>query len=147
MNDPRLDIEYLVLAYAERLDLGDLDGVADLFAHATYRAESPSGTTVLTGTAEVRRVYDMLILYDGSPRTKLVTTNLIVDVDEVAGTATCRSYFTVLQATDGLPLQPIVAGRYHDTFERAADRWRFADRLILTDLVGDISHHLRTNPF
>ena len=55
---------------------------------------------------------------DGTPRTKHVTTNLIVEVDDDAGTATGRSYFTVLQAVPGLPLQPIVAGRYHDRFVR-----------------------------
>jgi hypothetical protein len=41
------------------------------------------------------------------------------------------------------PLQAIACGRYEDAFERTAGRWRFADRLIVLDLVGDLSHHLR----
>ena len=42
-----------------------------------------------------------------------------------------------------LPLQAILCGRYHDAFERVGGAWRFADRLILPDLVGDLSRHLR----
>ncbi len=78
---------------------------------------------------------------DGTPRTKHVTTNLIVEVDDEAGTGTCRSYFTVLQAVPALPLQPIVAGRYHDRFVRRGASWRFAERRFFIDLVGDVSQH------
>jgi 3-phenylpropionate/cinnamic acid dioxygenase small subunit len=81
---------------------------------------------------------------DGTPRTKHVTTNVIVEIDEAAGTATARSYFTVFQQTAAVPLQAIVAGRYHDRFARAAGGWRFTERLIYMDLVGDLHDHLRT---
>jgi hypothetical protein len=87
---------------------------------------------------------DTLITYDdGTPRTKHVTTNIAIELDEEAGTAVSRAYFTVLQALPGLPLQPIVSGRYHDRFERSADRWRFAERQVRIDLTGDVSRHLR----
>ena len=135
-------ITALIHAYAERLDGGDLDGVAALFADATWR--SPARAEPLRGAAAVRRAYDGVILYDGVPCTKHVVTNVVVVVDEGARTATARSYFTVLQARPGFPLQPIIAGRYHDAFARVRGRWRFADRLILPDLIGDLSHHLRT---
>ena len=47
---------------------------------------------------------DNVIVYDdGTPRTKHVTTNLAIEVDEDEGTAVSRSYFTVLQA---LPTWP-----------------------------------------
>jgi hypothetical protein len=64
-------------------------------------------------------------------------------VEGGAGTAAARTYFTVLQARPDLPLQPIIAGRYHDRFERAGGKWRFAERVIIPDLVGDLSRHLR----
>ena len=54
--------------------------------------------------------------------------------------------FTVYQATPELPLQCVIAGRYHDTFEKVDGRWRFCDRLIIGDLVGDLTQHLRDNP-
>jgi DNA-binding PadR family transcriptional regulator len=47
-------------------------------------------------------------------------------------------------ALPDLALQPIAAGRYHDQFEWRAQRWRFAERRVHVDLVGDVSRHLRT---
>jgi 3-phenylpropionate/cinnamic acid dioxygenase small subunit len=137
-------ISDLVHLYAERLDLGDLEGVAALFADATY---GTPGGPVRRGAAEVLAALRAAVrLHDGVPRTKHVTTNLIVEVDDAAGTASARSYFTVLQAADGLPLQPVIAGRYHDRFARGGGAWRFAERRILLDLVGDLRAHLRGRP-
>jgi hypothetical protein len=134
-------ITTLVHVYAERVDAGDLEGVAALFADATYGAD---GGPERRGTAEVLgALRDAIILHDGVPRTKHVITNLTIAVDEPAGTATARSYFTVLQATTTLPLQPILAGRYHDRFARRADGWRFADRRIFMDLIGELREHVR----
>ena len=133
-------IERLLYAYAERLDLGDLDGVAALFAHATWR--TAVRTDVLRGQEQVRAAYDPVILYDGVPRTKHVITNVAITVAG-ADVASSRCAFTVLQACAGLPLQPILAGRYHDEFARADGTWHFTDRLILPDIAGDLSHHMR----
>jgi hypothetical protein len=35
------------------------------------------------------------------------------------------------------------SGRYLDRFERRAGQWRFVERRVRTDLVGDVSRHLR----
>jgi len=133
-------IAALLYTYAERLDAGDFAGVAALFAHSTYgAADGPRRR----GSAEVLAALERLVKrHDSIPRTKHVITNAIIDVDETAGTATSRSYFTVFQATPSLPLQPIIAGRYHDRFERADGVWRFADRRIHMDLIGDLREHL-----
>ncbi len=132
-------IAALIFTYAERVDAGDLDGMAVLFTRATYR----SHVRTYTGAGELAHTMKARVILhdDGTPRTKHVTTNLIVDV--AGDTATARSYFTVFQATPALPLQPIVAGRYHDAFARESGAWRFTDRLVLVDLVGDLSQHLR----
>ena len=71
-----------------------------------------------------------------------MTTNVIIDVDESAGTASARSYFTVFQSVEGLPLQPIIAGRYLDSFERVENHWRFRRRQTIPELFGDLSRHL-----
>ena len=139
MTDAHAAIAALVHTYAERLDAGDLDGVAALFARATFRT---SGSPVVRqGSAEVRRIFDPVILYDGIPRTKHVITNLTIDV--CGAEARSRCYFTVLQAADRLPLQPILAGRYHDAFIRTDDAWWFADRLVIPELTGDLRRHYR----
>ena len=141
--DDRAAIANLVYSYAERIDAGDFEGVADLLRHSAVSAE---------GSDVVYRGYDAILgMYttatrryeDGTPRTKHVTTNLAIELDEGDGTATARSYFTVLQAVPGhLALQPVIAGRYRDGFERVDTGWRFASRHMIVDLVGDLSHHL-----
>lgn len=128
----------LVHAYAERLDAGDLDGVAELFAGATWRSDRG---TERRGTADVRLAYDPVILYDGSPRTRHVISNLVVEV--TAAAATSRCYFSVMQAPPGHDLQIILAGRYHDRFELESGQWRFVERYIGIDLVGDLRWHMR----
>ena len=133
-------IRALIHAYAELLDGGDLDGVAELFAHATWRTARRAD--VLRGTEQVRRAYDDVILYDGLPHTKHVISNVTV-ISDGPPVASARSYFSVLQARPELPLQPLLAGRYHDEFEHVDGEWRFTDRLILPDLVGDLRHHMR----
>lgn len=134
--------------YAERVDLGDFAGVAQLFAHAKYRGGGPDDPGV-DGAGPVQEIFERMVRRydDGTPRTKHVTTNLVIDADEDAGTATARSYYTVLQQLDGFPLQPIIAGRYHDTFERVDIEWRLTERVIFCDLIGDLSRHLTIDPF
>jgi 3-phenylpropionate/cinnamic acid dioxygenase small subunit len=142
-DEARDAIGALVYAYAERIDGGDFEGVAELLADAEVTAEGTDRRW--RGRDEVLRLYESGTRRhaDGTPRTKHVTTNLVVDVDEISGTATARSYYTVLQAVPGeLALQPIVAGRYRDRFERVRGSWRFAGRHLVVDLVGDLGHHL-----
>ena len=134
-------IENLIATYAELVDDGDFAGVGILLADATFTGSAGS----VSGRDAIETMLrDTLIVYDdGTPRTKHVTTNVAIEVDESAGTAVSRSYFTALQALPDLTLQPIVSGRYHDRFERCEGRWRFVERHVRTDLLGDVSHHLR----
>ncbi len=133
----------MIAAYAERLDAGDLDGVAALFEHGSFR--SARGGAPLVGAAAVRRMYDPVILYeDGTPRTKHVLGNIEVDVDERAGTATARCTFTVFQGAPGTALQAVLAGRYHDRFERRDGAWHFVERTVHPDLMGELSRHMGT---
>ncbi|OMC22805.1 MULTISPECIES: nuclear transport factor 2 family protein [unclassified Mycobacterium] len=134
-------ITNLLYRYAECIDSGDLAGAAELFGHARIRVAAEE----TVDAAQLLKIWRSLIVLhaDGTPRTKHVTTNPIIEVDEEAGTASCRSYYTVLQQTDESPLQIIVAGRYHDHFERVDGRWRFSFRdLTMIDMVGDVSRHL-----
>lgn len=141
MSDAHQQIQNLVHRYAELIDLGDFDALGALLGEAEVGAGEQPGS--LTGAEAVTRMFASTTrrYEDGTPRTKHVTTNLIVEVDDEAGTGTCRSYFTVLQAVPALPLQPIVAGRYHDRFVRRGASWRFAERRFFIDLVGDVSQH------
>jgi 3-phenylpropionate/cinnamic acid dioxygenase small subunit len=134
-------IQNLIATYAELVDDGDFAGVGILLADATFTGAAGS----VSGRVAIEKMLrDNLIVYDdGTPRTKHVTTNIVIEVDEEAGTAVSRSYFTALQALPDFPLQPIVSGRYQDRFERGDGQWRFVERRVRTDLVGDVSRHLR----
>src|ERR1700757_4324102 len=121
---PRAETEIanLLYLYAEFMDSGDFAGAANLFRHARLRLGG-EGTGVVDSDTMLSLWRGLVIVYpDGTPRTKHVITNPIIDVDDGAGTAACRSYSTVLQQTDDFPLQVIVMGRYHDRFERADGR-------------------------
>ena len=141
MTDSAVQIQNLVHRYAELIDLGDFDALGHLLGDAEVGSGDHPG--FLTGHDAVMAMFTSTTRRypDGTPRTKHVTTNLIVEVDDEIGTATCRSYFTVLQATEMLTLQPIVAGRYHDRFVTQGTTWRFAERRFFLDLAGDVSQH------
>jgi 3-phenylpropionate/cinnamic acid dioxygenase small subunit len=141
MTDAATEIQNLVHRYAELIDLGDFATLGQLLGRADVGSGDHPGS--LTGSEAVTAMFTSTTrrYEDGTPRTKHVTTNCIVDVDEAAGTGTCRSYFTVFQAVPALPLQPIVAGRYHDRFVRDDGTWRFAERRFFIDLVGDVGQH------
>jgi hypothetical protein len=131
----------LVHSYALLLDRGDMDAVAELFRHATWRSE-PNGQ-VLRGFEQIRPVYEQLQTPDGSPRTKHLLTNVTVDLDPGGTTASSHCYWTVLQNVEsGRAITIILSGQYVDTFEKAEGSWRFTDRLIVVDLTGDTSAHI-----
>lgn len=141
VSDDCRSIENLIYAYAERIDAGDLPAVAALFRHG--RIEAVPGV-FFEGEDQVRGLYESSTrLYeDGTPRTRHTTTNVAITVDESAGTANARSYYTVFQQTEALPLQPIISGHYHDCFHRVDGEWCFDTRQMFVDLTGDLSHHL-----
>ena len=142
---PETQIANLLHSYAEYMDSGDFAGAANLFRHAKLRVGPGEHVDADTMLSLWRA---MVIVYpDGTPRTKHVVTNPIIEVDDEAGTAACRSYYTVLQQTDDFGLQVIVAGRYHDRFERVDGVWRFAHRHMINDLTGDLSQHMLADPF
>ena len=141
MSDAAVQIQNLIHRYAELIDLGRFDALGELLGLAEVGSGDHPGS--LTGPDAVTAMFAATTrrYEDGTPRTKHVTTNLILEIDDEGASATCRSYFTVLQAVPALPLQPIVAGRYHDRFIRDGTTWRFAERRFFIDLVGDMSQH------
>lgn len=135
-------IANLLYRYAECMDNGDLAEAASLFEHARLRVGGTDRT--IDATTMLKFWKGAVLLHpDGTPRTKHLVTNPIIEVDDDAGTARCRSCFTVMQQADGFPLQTIVTGRYHDEFERVGGSWRYSFRdFRLIDMVGDVSRHL-----
>jgi len=126
--------------YCRLYDAGDFEGYANLFEGA--RVIGPLST--LDGAAEVLAYHQTnCLLYDGSPQTRHVTTNIEIHIDAGAATATARSYVTVYQALPDFPLQAIFVGAYEDDFVKQDGAWRFATRTAIPYFVGDLSHHAR----
>ena len=135
-------ITTLMFRYTECIDAADFEGIGELFAHGEITNRGVDGAIV--GAEAVQQLYARTnrVHPNGTTMTRHLCTNVIVDADESAGVAHARSSFLVLQATPELPLQPIVAGRYFDTFERAHGAWRFAQREMVVEQVGDVREHL-----
>ncbi len=136
------DIHQLLYRYAEAIDEGRLEDAAALFRHA--RIETGAGG-VLDAEGVLALWRRILVLYPcGTPRTRHLITNPIVDIDEAAGTASARACYTVLQATADFPLQIIASGRYLDRFARIDGVWCFVARdYRQLDFTGDLSRHLQ----
>lgn len=143
MSD-KVEITELLYRYAELVDSGDFDGVGRLLARASFGgANTPS----VSGAENIAGLFGMTTRRfpdSGTPKTRHLVLNAIVEVDGDA--AASRSTFLVVQATDSVPFQPIVAGRYYDRFARDEDGWYFTERKADVEMLGDVSDHLLIDP-
>lgn len=134
-------IRNLLGTYAERMDLADHAGVGALFGEDGVLAAG-DGTALARGASAIAAFYAGLVrLHDGQGCTKHLVANTVLEHDG-ADVVLARSSFVVFQATDELPLQPIMAGRYLDRFQRADGGWCWVERRYLADLVGHLSQHI-----
>ena len=143
MGNSATEICNLLYTYGRLVDAGDFAGVGRHFAHA--RITNDRSDEVAEGEAEISAMYrrtTRLYPETGTPRTQHAFNNPILEVDEDAGRATCHANFVVFQQTDRLPLQPIIAGRYRDRFERVEGAWRYSEKHMIVDLMGDLGDHL-----
>jgi hypothetical protein len=146
-----VEILNLVHRYPELIDAGDFAAVGEMFKDATLVFEGPDGSVAseMRGAAEVQASYEQNTRRypdDGTPHTRHVITNPIVEIDEEAGTAVCRYYITVFQRTDEFPLAPIWSNRYEDRLRRVDGAWRLEHRRGFAHLPGDTSKHLLRSP-
>jgi len=145
-----VEILNVIHRYPELIDAGDFTGVGDLLSDATLVFEAADGSVIgeAVGAEEIAASYDTVRVYadDGTPHTRHVISNQIVEIDDATGAATCRYYITVFQRTDDFPLQPVWANRYTDKLERRDGQWRIVHRRGFSHLPGDTSHHLTYTP-
>lgn len=136
-------IRNLLGLYCERIDAADFAGVGELFARGGLAAGEPDAAAFVEGAEAVAAFYAAgTQLHDGSPGTKHLVVDTVLSEPADDGSVTARSSYVVLQAADGFPIQPIIAGRYVDRFEPdGAGDWYFARRHFAVDLLGDLSNH------
>lgn len=138
----QIAISNLIYEYARLIDSGDFAGIGELFKRGKIIFKDSQQITEISGSKAIKELYEKTTrLYDGgTPKTHHATTNITLDID--SNFAYTFSYFTVFQQLENLPLQPIIAGSYEDTFRFEDDEWHFQIREIKVSLVGDISQHL-----
>jgi hypothetical protein len=116
----KLEITELLYRYAELIDAGDFDGVGKLLSRATFGGTGPQG---VSGAQHIAELF--------------------------AATTVACSTFCVVQDTESVPIQPIVVGRYFDSFGRDSDvpgGWHFTQRKVEIQMIGNVSDHLMVDP-
>jgi ketosteroid isomerase-like protein len=150
LADSYVEILNTVHRYPELIDAGDFAAVGRYFGDATLAFELGDGSVAeLVGAAAIQASFEQTTRRyedDGTPHTRHVITNPIVEIDHDAGRATCRYYVTVLQRANDFPLQPVWANRYEDRYHRQDGRWTLVHRRGFGHLPGDVSHHLLMSP-
>ncbi|MCM8554301.1 MULTISPECIES: nuclear transport factor 2 family protein [Streptomyces] len=135
-------IENLIVRYSHLVDEGNFAEFGALFDEADF----VFGELTLRGGKAIEDLIGstLVVHEDGTPRTRHITTNILIEVDEANGSAVARSYYNILQtAPDLLPLQVVGGGRYSDRFVRRNDAWHFARREVTIDFTGDTRFHLK----
>lgn len=140
----RRAIVALVHAYPRLQDGADFEGIGRLFAKGRF--SSTMGRSLGGAELAADRARGIRLHEDGTPRTRILTSNLMVAIDEAAGTARGRSYYAMLKQPPGEALSIVGAGRYHDSFVREDGEWRFEERVSIFDLSGDVGGFLRRAP-
>jgi len=140
--DDYFAIQNLLFSYPSTLDRGDFDGVGQIFRHANFYI---AGQLICSKdpAAVAKSFRDWVLVYsDGTPRTRHCISNVVIR-PEGNDRATVSSYVIVFQQTDTLPLQPVIGGDYLDTVQKVDGNWRFIERRIGNDLVGNLIDHGR----
>jgi hypothetical protein len=127
------EVRRLLSVYAHNLDYGKVEANAELLSAAKFDIAG----TIVEGRDSIAQFLRNNLQYhvDDTPRTWHSVSNVLIDVTSAAA-ASSICYFTVHQELPGLPLQPIVTGRYIDTVEHHGGEWRFASREIEPRLFG-----------
>jgi 3-phenylpropionate/cinnamic acid dioxygenase small subunit len=139
--NPALEIPNLLYRYADAIDAGRFEEAAALFDHGAVVVQGQR----IEGREAIASMWRRWVrLYpDNTPRTRHLVTNPLIELADDSLTARCRSQWTLLQATDALPLQVVATGRYYDCFVYLDGSWHFTERRYAgVDLSGDMSAHL-----
>ena len=139
-----LEIPNLLYRYADAIDAARFDEAAALFDHGAVWVQGQH----IQGREAIATMWRRWVrLYpDGTPRTRHLVTNPLIELSDDGLTARCRSQWTLLQATENVPLQVVATGRYDARFALLEGRWHFTERRYAgMDLMGDVSAHLLQN--
>ena len=142
------------------------DDLAEIFDGATLMTKYTWSDVPLVAEGG-RRISDgyreTIRLHNGLPRVQYTLTNVLLDGDDHAGTASSWSqYFAIAgnertwnggrgvdgeTGADAARLEVFIGGRYEDEFMRGERGWRLVRRTCHADFTGDRSVHLKLDPY
>jgi hypothetical protein len=131
--EAREEIRELIYEYGRTLDTRDFIAFSNLFAAATGTWDGGMG--VATGRDAIFELMDSTIGHapePAEPRSHHVMTNIRIEVDGNAATATTKWIFVVPSA-NGEPRWQFL-GHYDDEFVRQDGKWYFLRRKAFTDI-------------
>lgn len=141
------EIEQQIYRMGYALEDGDFAEVGRLLRHATFGADR-IGRRVFRGEDEIRGQYERTNrTYPGHGRaTREMYTNVVIDIDLDAGTATSTTAYTVAQQVPGSdqPFALLVAGRYEDEWAVVDGAWHWTDRFIVVQFKNDLDAHMHS---
>ena len=143
------------------------DDLAVLFARASVITRYAWSDTPIVATGNGERVADAyrttVLLHDGLPRVQYTLTNVLIDGDDDAGTATSWSQYLVIQGNDATwsgargvereegdnaaRISIVAGGRYEDEFQWDRGQWWLTKRTCHADFTGDRSQHMGIDPY
>jgi 3-phenylpropionate/cinnamic acid dioxygenase small subunit len=137
-----LEIPNLLYRCAEAFDAGRFDEAAALFDHGRLVASDQ----VVQGREAIVAFWRRWVrLYgDGTPRTRHLIHNPIIEWAPDGTSARCRSVWTLWQQVQpGEPPRLLATGRYEDTLGAIDGSWCFLERRYAgIDMAGPMASHL-----
>lgn len=136
-------IQNIVYEYGYLIDAGDFAGIGRHFGDAILSSEGSD--LHVTGAEAIQKHYEASArIYEdsGTPKTKHVFTNFMIEIDDSGVLASSKANYSVLQQTDDLPLQTIISGHYEHRYAKRDGTWRLTHKKFFVDQIGDLSHHL-----
>ena len=111
---------------------------------APQAAPAPAATPAIAGNPAlwVIRDTDSTIYLFGTFHALRPTTTWRTPAIEQALAASSELWLEIEEPVNAAALQPIIAGRYVDTFESVDGSWTWRERRFAVDLVGDLGSHL-----
>ena len=139
--DAQDKINRILIEYCDAIDSGDFKRAGKLFEKGTwfYDPNSP-----ITGAETATKfLEDLVILYDGVPKTRHTLSNVRIDVSDDMRTAHAECNAVVFQVVPNSTPEIIFIGAYDDSFVCDEDGWRIHERRFSCDGIGDLSKHLK----
>jgi ketosteroid isomerase-like protein len=136
-------IQNILYEYGYLIDAGNFAGIGRHFGDAILSSEGSD--LHVTGAEAIQKYYEASTrIYEdtGTPKTKHVFTNFMIEINGDEGVANSKANYFVLQQTDDLPLQAIISGHYEHRYAKRDGTWRMTHKKFYVDQIGDLSHHL-----